>query len=85
MGLLVDPVPDAPLPPTTRRVLASVFIAQRVTYAERILHERPKYELSDRRGDFLGQMLQLALATRTNLKAPARASIGHAAPGLRSR
>lgn len=83
--LLVDPVPDAPLLPATRRVLASVFIAQRVTYTERILRERPEDELSDRRGDFLGQMLQLALGTRANLKVPAPASISHAAPGLRSR
>ena len=41
--------------------------------------------LSDRCGDFLGQTLKLTLGTRTNLKAPAPASIGHAAPGLRSR
>lgn len=83
--LVIDPIPDAPLLPPARGVLASVFVAQRVADTVRIFQQRAKDELSDCCGDFLGQTLKLTLGTRTNLKAPAPASIGHAAPGLRSR
>jgi hypothetical protein len=68
--------------PAARAVLASVFVAQRVADTVRIFQQRAKDEFSGRRGDFLGQTLKLTLGTWTNLKAPAPAGIGHAAPGL---
>lgn len=68
-----------------RGVLASVFIAQRVADTVGIFQQRAEDELSGGRGDLLGQTLKLTLGARTNLKAPVPASIGHAAPGLRSR
>ncbi len=85
VGLLVDPVAEAPVLTAARGVLAGVFVAQGVAGTARIVRERPEDELSGRRGDFSGQALELALGARANLKAPAPAGIGHAAPGLRSR
>lgn len=85
MGLLVDEVADAPLLPTARGVLASVFIAKRVADAVGIVQERSDDELSDRCGDLFRKAGELALRTRTYVKAPAPASIGHAAPVRRNR
>jgi hypothetical protein len=85
MGLLVDQLADAPLLPTARGVLASVFIAERMADAIRIVQERSDDELGDRRGDLFRKVGELALRPRTHVKAPAPASIAHAAPVRRSR
>ena len=55
MGLLVDQVTDAPLLPTARGVLTSVFIAERMADAVGIVQERSDDELSNRRGDLSGR------------------------------
>lgn len=85
MRLLLDLITDAPLLPAACGVLARVFIAKRVADAVGILHEWPDDKLSDRRGDLLGKTRELALGTRTHVKAPAPASIRHAAPVRRNR
>jgi len=85
MGLLVGQVADAPLPPAARGVLATVFIVKRVADTVGIVHERSDDELGNRRGDLFGKARELALRTRTYVKSPAPASIGHAAPVRRNR
>jgi hypothetical protein len=85
IGLLVGQVPDAPLPPAARGVLASIFIVKRVADTVRIVQERSDDELGNRRGDLSGKAGKLALRTRTYVKSPAPASIGHAAPVRRNR
>ena len=85
MGLLVGQVAGTPLPPAARGVLASVFIVKRVADTVGIVHERSDDELGDRRGDLFGKARELALCTRTYVKSPAPASIGHAAPVRRNR
>jgi hypothetical protein len=85
MGLLIDQVADAPLLPTARGVLASVFIAERMADAVGIVQKRSDDELINRLGDLFGKARELALRTRTHVKEPAPASIAHAAPVRRSR
>jgi hypothetical protein len=85
IGLLVGQVADAPLLPAARGVLASIFIVERVADTVGIVQERSDYELGDRCGDLFGKAGKLALRTRTYVKSPAPASIGHAAPVRRNR
>ena len=82
---LLDSVTDAPVLSTARGVLASVFILKRMTDAARVVKKRADDELGGRRGDLLRKTRELTLNARTHVKAPATASMRHAAPVLRSR
>lgn len=82
---LVDPVTDAPVRSTARRVLASVFVLKRVADAMRVVKELADDELSGCRGDLLRKTRDLALSTRTHVQVPTTASVRHAAPVLRNR
>ncbi len=85
MSLLLDPVTDAPVLSPARGVLASVFVAERMANAVRVVKERADDELGGCRGDLLGKTPELALSARMYVEVPATASISHAAPVLRNR
>src|SRR5579859_6561908 len=85
LGLLVNPVADAPLLATAGGVLASVLVVERVADSVRVVQQRADDELGGSRGDLLGETGELALCTWADVEMPAPASIGHAAPVLRNR
>ncbi len=85
VGLLLDPVTDAPVLPAARGVLACVFVAKRMPDTVRIVKEGPTIELGGCGGDLFGQPRELALSARPDVELPATPSIGHAAPVLRNR
>src|SRR5260221_9003869 len=61
VGLLLDPVTDAPVLPAARGVLACVFVAKRMPDTVRIVKEGPTIELGGCGGDLFGQPRELAL------------------------
>ena len=85
MSLLLDPVTNAPVLTTTGRVLARVLVAERMPDPPRIVQQRADDELRGRGSDLLRETGELALGARPDIKPPATARVGHAAPVLRNR
>ena len=82
MGLLIDPVANAPVSTMTGAggVLPRVLVAQWMTDAAGIVQKRACGELSGCGSDLLGKLCELALCAGPNIKLPATARLVHAAP-----